>query len=409
MINPLFVTHLLVSMGSVGENSGTGDAGDWRGKGSGVFADSAITAVNLGRLAGGVYLKAGNPTFKQISRVKRPLKWANLPVIQSGLNIIIALEQLNGFGWPEKGAKLNALFAPIHDTLAAAKPNNSWEGSGSKAYSSANMIQVTNAQTMVDADVSLHAILKREAVQVEDTRLVLASMKNFLVFICIPTAIALKVYASEHASTIFQYSVVTAAVTASVAAQATMVNRSFDNASQVRAVISRYREVRADAKPTDTPFALSTGGGRTLGPNISGSGGPGAAVGGDRAADDSPGQPSPMQLRSSTTDLPGTTAQTPIDNHGEDLSEATTLDSQVQQGPPARWDHVGQQTDLSSARAQVGARKTQGRPQARFLGQDLDTIEDNAAGAASGSDDAGRAPVESAMVHSERLARGRTD
>lgn len=406
-------------LGSLGENAGTGDATDWRGKGTGVFADAALSAQYLAGIGFTGYLKGvKNGTFKfrpWHQRLASKHITTSAPIIQKALSEIIIMEQFNGFGRPDEGKGFKASFVPADHKLAGANPDDSWQGSGSDSYRTANKKQVKLAHAMGDADASLHAILKRQAGQIEDTRLVLASMKNFLTFVCIPIALALytKPVVGPALSLEFQLAVVGVALSACAAAESTMVVRSLDNASAVREVISRYDDVSSAAKPVGRPFSLATGTGRAsvssgLG-TFSGSAGADILTGGDSAADGSWAQPSLAQRQPSITRPPSLSAQTPTDNNGEDLLGAATLGLPKQQGPSSRAPgQVGQQISPAS---QIAARAPKGQRPGSAVEEGLNEIDANEAGAASGDDAVERAPVDVAAVHRDRASRasGRMD
>ncbi|WP_287039505.1 EspA/EspE family type VII secretion system effector [Mycobacterium sp.] len=310
-----FGSHL----GSIGTTSGTGDANDWRGKASGIFADTAGAAIQLPQLSlvsavgltklGVLPLRFlwNHQGFKNnIVRLNK----LNLPIIQAGLAVIQQMELLNGFGSPERGDKLKASLVPSIDTIVAAFPTDSWAGAGAQAYAAVNAKHLEHVEEMARADELLRNILQREASEVEDTRLVLASVKNFLIFVCIPIALYLKSFpgVGETLSISFQLSIVGMAVTGARAAQATMVARSVDNASQLRDLNARYRKIESTAKPSGTSFSLSTEGSGHLIASAphkvllpSGPGDVVAATGRDNLIEGTQRAPVSAHLQSSTT------------------------------------------------------------------------------------------------------------
>ncbi|MDT5017464.1 MAG: hypothetical protein QOD39_3624 [Mycobacterium sp.] len=90
-------------------------------------------------------------------------------VLEFGQMLIGKLKSTTGEGTPNTGALMahgHAGFNKTGETLRSAGRNDSWAGSGSRAYADQNTRQQLRTETMADADLAVHRVLFREAAQI---------------------------------------------------------------------------------------------------------------------------------------------------------------------------------------------------------------------------------------------------
>lgn len=316
-------------------------------------------------------------------------------ILDIGIMINAALLTMTGFGEPDEGKKFDAgaaQLAKANEALSYANSpdgnGNGWSGPGATAYNSQVLSQSIHLKETYDADLEIYDILKKLAVKVTQTRIMLGASEAFL-GACIPVSVAL--YSIPVVGPLwslgFQAGAVTAALGTSTGGAINVAKYSNSSASDVRSAISEYNRVAFDARPSGTSFSSSKGASATMAVSmsnlVSGVWGGAAGAGEGSFADGWPGQPS-MPKPSTPTPTSPTPGGFPgaIDNAGEDLSGVATSASQIQQGPPQRRGEVGQQADLGSGSVhQVAVRASQDRQPAHGLGQELSTIENSATGA----------------------------
>ncbi|MDY6996496.1 MAG: EspA/EspE family type VII secretion system effector [Actinomycetota bacterium] len=99
------------------------------------------------------------------------------PIIAGGLQAVLAMQYLCGWtNEPSDGEGYSASaqrFNEVIDTLKSAMPEQHWAGEASDAYRRANEHHCRLAETMVDADLDVHAALSAEAGEVNNTRRIL--------------------------------------------------------------------------------------------------------------------------------------------------------------------------------------------------------------------------------------------
>jgi len=225
-----------------------GGTQDWTTLGWGAGADLGNIVKVIGKYAG---TEASKKAFGQSAYI-----------IETTVLIITLLEQLNGFGSPDKGDKLggsSASFSLEYERLQSAFPRQGtegWEGSGSEAYAAANTALRQLVKQLSNLDKQTASIMKAQAGQVQDTRIWLAASKSGLTF-TIPVALFILATWGEPAFTGFQ-------LTASGAAMAVVIKKLYwlmqeatARRDDLHSSTYEYNQVAAKAAeiaPGDDPF-----------------------------------------------------------------------------------------------------------------------------------------------------------
>lgn len=104
-------------------------------------------------------------------------------LLDFGQMLIAGMKSTTGDGAPDTGALFGhgrSCFNRAGQTLQSAGPNDSWDGSGSRAYADQNTRQQLRTEAMADADREVHRVLYREAFQINLRRGYLDDQSNFL-------------------------------------------------------------------------------------------------------------------------------------------------------------------------------------------------------------------------------------
>jgi EspA/EspE family/Excreted virulence factor EspC, type VII ESX diderm len=104
-------------------------------------------------------------------------------LLEKGQWVIDAMKRTTGDGTPDNGQRFGqgqTRFTEAGETLQSAVPNDSWDGTGARAYADQNTRQQVRAETMADADHEVHRALFREAVQIKSTRDQLDAQRDIL-------------------------------------------------------------------------------------------------------------------------------------------------------------------------------------------------------------------------------------
>jgi hypothetical protein len=106
-------------------------------------------------------------------------------LLDFGQLVIAGMKRTTGQDTPDTGARFgqgHSGFTRVGETLGTAGPNDSWVGSGSRAYADQNARQQLRTDAMAGADLEVHRVLFREAAQVTLRRGFLDDQSDFLAY-----------------------------------------------------------------------------------------------------------------------------------------------------------------------------------------------------------------------------------
>jgi hypothetical protein len=180
---------------------------------------------------------------------------AATPIIAYGLRAMTIMSNLTGFEGPERGDRYGRgaeAFSEVsgnHDTTSSP---DSWEGTGSQAYSDRNREQKDRAELMAETDRIVKEALDKEAGEIEDTRRQIDHQVTELTWL-IPAAIAAKFWnappgSGEIASQIIQWGGVAKTLPIATQRMYRMIADSSENATVIRRAGATYDRIAAEAQ-----------------------------------------------------------------------------------------------------------------------------------------------------------------
>jgi hypothetical protein len=171
----------------------------------------------------------------------------NTPVIAAGLAALKDMRDQCGDGDPDDGSDFTrgaSAFQHVGDALSETGTPESWRGTASDVYGTANETQRLAAGAMAGNDAKVQEALATEAKQVADTRDTLDFYINFLNG-CIPIALAMAPtpVVGDYASYGFQVQSVAAAMAPATLRFEQLTSAASHNALTVRGSADLYRTV----------------------------------------------------------------------------------------------------------------------------------------------------------------------
>jgi EspA/EspE family len=185
--------------------------------------------------------------------VKELLDVIGSDLLEFGQWIIATMKITTGEGDPEKGESFGhgqRQFNRVDGTLESAVPNDSWDGSGSRAYADQNSRQRLRSVTMADADHEVHRLLFKEAAQIKLRRDNLDDASNFLAktsYVTFPLQFIPRY--GEAAKLVIELSALRAALTESSIQLYELHSEINENAAQLQQTVGRYSGVADGAEP----------------------------------------------------------------------------------------------------------------------------------------------------------------
>ncbi len=211
-------------------------------------------------------------------------------LLEFGQLIIAGMKRTTGEGPPDTGA----LFGHGHDeftntaeTLAAAVPDNRWDGAASHAYADQNTRQQVRAEILADADRTVQQLLVHEADQINRGRANLDDQSDFLAMTSYATfPLQFIPRYGEAAKLAIEGAALQTALGLSAYALYQLHQDAATNAARLQQTVGRYSGVRdgAEMPGATIDFTLppppSGGGSAPTPPTATGAGGGSMASGG---------------------------------------------------------------------------------------------------------------------------------
>ncbi|WP_162234064.1 EspA/EspE family type VII secretion system effector [Mycolicibacterium goodii] len=180
---------------------------------------------------------------------------AATPIIAYGLRAMTIMSNLTGFEGPERGDRYGRgaeAFSEVSGNHDATGSPDSWEGTGSQAYSDRNREQKDRAELMAETDRIVKEVLDKEAGEIEDTRRQIDHQVTELTWL-IPAAIAAKFWnappgSGEIASQIIQWGGVAKTLPIATQRMYRMIADSSENATVIRRAGATYDRIAAEAQ-----------------------------------------------------------------------------------------------------------------------------------------------------------------
>ncbi|OBI13720.1 EspA/EspE family type VII secretion system effector [Mycobacterium sp. E2497] len=181
-------------------------------------------------------------------------------ILERGIQIVTALTLLHGSG-TDKGQyyqmgsdKFQLAWENLKDATAES---DSWTGAAAESYNALNAAQMDWATAMADLDLQIAAILADEADWLKNAKVTLTACRA-LFTAAIPIASTLRWVSGPQASLLFQLATFAAGMPVAVFITAASMDESLQNKRKIDGISAQYREVADSAVVTGSGFVPPT-------------------------------------------------------------------------------------------------------------------------------------------------------
>lgn len=191
-----------------------------------------------------------------LGRYGRAVKGAaGSPILNAGQLVIAGMRLTTGSNDPDRGelfGKGSAGFVGAGATLGSAYPLDDWQGSGARAYATANRQQSGRTASMAALDRDVQTVIAREAYQVAYHRGKLDDQSSHLGDLSYLTwPIALIPGVGKAMKTAFELAAVSAALRVCSLELCRLAEETAENAEQLRGISGGYPELNGESDVPD--------------------------------------------------------------------------------------------------------------------------------------------------------------